>query len=60
VGALGGLRELLRPREGADTSPGSAPLRAPRSSASLGYPDPRRGSLGAGGSSGSTGDHDGG
>ena len=49
MGALGGLRELLRAREGSDTSPGSAPLPGRASGApSLGYPDPTRGMLGTG------------
>ncbi len=51
MGALGGLRELLRAREADDTSPGSAPLKRatrPAPSASLGLPDPLRGVLGAG------------
>jgi hypothetical protein len=49
LGALGGLREMLRAREGSDTSPGSAPLPGRASGApSLGYPDPTRGMLGTG------------
>ncbi len=51
MGALGGLRELLRAREADDTSPGSAPLprpKRPAPSPSLGFPDPLRGVLGAG------------
>ena len=51
MGALGGLRELLRAREADDTSPGSAPLKRmtrPAPSPSLGFPDPMRGVLGAG------------
>ena len=48
MGALGGLRELLRAREGGDTSPGSAPLPARSAAPSLGYPDPTRAMLGGG------------
>ncbi len=51
MGALGGLRELLRVREADDTSPGSAPpkrMTRPAPSPSLGFPDPLRGVLGAG------------
>jgi regulator of protease activity HflC (stomatin/prohibitin superfamily) len=51
MGALGGLRELMRAREGDDTSPGSQPPRTlgrPAPSPSLGFPDPLRGVLGSG------------
>ena len=52
MGALGGLRELMRAREPGEESERAPSLGRPSPSPSLGFPDPLRGMLGGGTSGG--------
>jgi len=48
MGALGGLKELLAGRSGAEPTPPPTSLPRPKAPPSLGYPDPTRAMLGTG------------